>query len=57
MQNFIAEILKLDPSAAVIAAGDFNEFTFVEPMKVFANVSGMRDLDEVAGIPPAERYT
>ncbi|KAM7208377.1 Endonuclease/exonuclease/phosphatase [Naviculisporaceae sp. PSN 640] len=55
--KLIAEILKLDPAAAVIAAGDFNEFTFVEPMKVFANVSGMRDLDEVAGIPPSERYT
>ncbi|KAM7196972.1 Endonuclease/exonuclease/phosphatase [Rhypophila sp. PSN 637] len=55
--KFIAEILKLDPSAAVIAAGDFNEFAFVQPMKTFASVSGMKDLDEVAGIPPAERYT
>ncbi|CAN8104829.1 unnamed protein product [Discula destructiva] len=55
--EFISEILALDPSAAVIAAGDFNEFTFVEPLVEFASVSGLSDLDEVVGTPVAERYT
>jgi hypothetical protein len=49
--------LALDPSANVIAAGDFNEFAFVQPMKRFSSVSKMVDLDEVAGIPANERYT
>lgn len=56
-QDFIAEILALDPSAAVIAAGDFNEFTFVEPLLNFANISGLSELDEVIGTPLPERYT
>jgi len=41
----------------VIAAGDFNEFAFVEPMRVFSSVSGLVDLDEAAGIAEVERYT
>lgn len=57
MQDFIAQILSLDPSAAVIAAGDFNEFTFVEPLLNFANISGLVELDEVIGTPLSERYT
>lgn len=56
-QSFIAEILKLDPTANVIAGGDFNEFAFVQPMKTFAEISKMVDLDEVAKIPVEERYT
>ncbi|KAK0707279.1 Endonuclease/exonuclease/phosphatase-like protein [Lasiosphaeris hirsuta] len=54
---FIAQILKEDPAAAVIAAGDFNEFAFVGPMKRFSDISGLVDLDEAAGIPVPERYT
>jgi predicted extracellular nuclease len=57
VQQFIADILALDPSAAVIAAGDFNEFAFVEPLTTFAEISGLTELDEVVGIPPEERYT
>ncbi|KAK0710150.1 Endonuclease/exonuclease/phosphatase-like protein [Lasiosphaeria miniovina] len=55
--SFIAQILALDPAARVIAAGDFNEFAFVQPMKDFASVSGLVDLDIAAKIPPTERYT
>jgi predicted extracellular nuclease len=49
--------MALDPSANIIAAGDFNEFAFVQPMKTFSAISEMVDLDEVAGIPVEERYT
>ncbi|KAJ4288738.1 hypothetical protein N0V88_007272 [Collariella sp. IMI 366227] len=54
---FIAKILELDPNANVIAAGDFNEFAFVGPMKTFSKLSKMVDLDEAAKIPIEERYT
>lgn len=40
-----------------MAAGDFNEFAFVEPLTVFANGSGLTDLDQVVGTPEVERYT
>jgi hypothetical protein len=56
-QSFIAEIISLDTYANIIAAGDFNEFAFVQPMKTFSTISEMVDLDEVAGIPVEERYT
>ncbi len=56
--GFIKEILKIDPEARVIAAGDFNEFAFVEPMRVFESASGgMVDLDEASGVEGTERYT
>ncbi|KAI0601687.1 endonuclease/exonuclease/phosphatase family protein [Biscogniauxia sp. FL1348] len=55
--SFIASILSADPGARVIAAGDFNEFGFVAPVARFASLSGLADLDEAAGVPPAERYT
>jgi predicted extracellular nuclease len=55
--SFIAQILAVDKSAKVIAAGDFNEFTFVEPLEVFANVSGLQDLDVLFRVPTVERYT
>jgi hypothetical protein len=41
----------------VIAAGDFNEFSFVQPMKTFSAVSKMVDLDEVTNLAVYERYT
>lgn len=41
----------------MIAAGDFNEFAFVQPMRSFSAISKMVDLDEAAGIPIEERYT
>ncbi|KAL2106476.1 hypothetical protein VUR80DRAFT_6670 [Thermomyces stellatus] len=55
--SFIAQILENDPEAYVIAAGDFNDFVQVEPLQVFADESGLTDLDEVARIPVNERYT
>ncbi|KAJ1324481.1 hypothetical protein MN608_10546 [Microdochium nivale] len=55
--SFIKEILAANPLASVVAAGDFNEFSFVEPMKQFAQISGMVDLDDAAKVPAAERYT
>ena len=54
---FIADILAEDPDAAVIMAGDCNEFAFAEPLKVFVAESGLIDLDEAAGVDPLERYT
>lgn len=55
--SFIAEILAQDQNAAVIAAGDFNEFAFVEPLERFVQISGLQDLDTVAQLPEVERYT
>jgi predicted extracellular nuclease len=55
--GFAAQILAADPDARVLTIGDFNEFAFAAPIKTFAAVSGLRDLDDVVGTPPAERYS
>ncbi|KAI1110240.1 Endonuclease/exonuclease/phosphatase [Nemania sp. NC0429] len=55
--SFVARILARDPDARVLAIGDFNEFAFAAPVEAFARASGLRDLDEVAGIPASERYS
>ncbi|KAL8876059.1 MAG: hypothetical protein Q9192_008935, partial [Flavoplaca navasiana] len=55
--SFIAQILAQDNQAAVIAAGDFNEFATVEPLERFVQISGLQNLDVVSGIPEVERYT
>ncbi|MDI1487089.1 MAG: hypothetical protein OHK93_006352 [Ramalina farinacea] len=55
--SFIAQILAQDPNAAIIAAGCFHEFAFVEPLKRLVQISGLQDLDVVSGIPEVERYT
>ncbi|KAK3659957.1 hypothetical protein LTR56_000883 [Elasticomyces elasticus] len=55
--DFIAQILEKDSNAAVVSAGDYNEFTFVQPLETFASASGLVDLDVAAGILPVERYT
>ena len=55
--SFIAQILAQDKNAAVIAAGDFNEYAFVEPLKRFVQITGLRHMDVVSGIPEVERYT
>jgi predicted extracellular nuclease len=55
--EFVARILAEDPTAAVIAAGDFNEFAFVAPLETFVTLSGLVNLDDAAGITPTERYT
>ncbi|KAF8420368.1 Endonuclease/exonuclease/phosphatase [Tirmania nivea] len=55
VRDFINDLLAEDPSALVITAGDFNEFSVVAPMKVFHGV--MWDLDEVVGTKVEERYS
>ena len=55
--SFIAQILAQDKKASIIAAGDFNEFATVEPLERFVQISGLRDLDVVCGLPEVERYT
>ncbi|CZS92923.1 related to endonuclease/exonuclease/phosphatase family protein [Rhynchosporium agropyri] len=55
--TFVAQILKKDPFAKIIVAGDFNEFSFVEPLETFKSVSHMLDLDDVTLTPTTERYT
>ncbi|KAI0059548.1 DNase I-like protein [Artomyces pyxidatus] len=54
--NFVESILHLDPFAAVIVAGDFNEFA--QTRSVFRPLAPlMFEADVVAGITPVERYT
>ena len=55
--DLIARIQAQDPNAAIISAGEGNEFAFVQPMETFAPVSGLIDLDVAAGILPMNRYT
>ncbi|KAF2109940.1 Endonuclease/exonuclease/phosphatase [Lophiotrema nucula] len=55
--SFIKDILNQDKDARIVAAGDFNEFVFVEPLQQFTSISGLKDLDAVAGIRETERYT
>ncbi|GES65221.1 endonuclease/exonuclease/phosphatase family protein [Aspergillus terreus] len=55
--KFISEILLEDSRAKIITAGDFNEFAFARPLEVFSAVSGLQDLDDVAGVSKTERYT
>ncbi|GJJ13309.1 hypothetical protein Clacol_007561 [Clathrus columnatus] len=54
--DFVKSILKDDPFANVVVAGDFNEF--VQTTAVFKPFNSiLREIDEVAGIPAVERYT
>ncbi|KAI9151845.1 hypothetical protein HJFPF1_09056 [Paramyrothecium foliicola] len=55
--DFIGQIMELDPSARIVAAGDFNEFTQVQPMQTFLGRSGLVDLEEAIDMDPVERYT
>ncbi|KAF2846663.1 endonuclease/exonuclease/phosphatase family protein-like protein [Plenodomus tracheiphilus IPT5] len=55
--NFVKEILAKNKNARVITAGDFNEFTFVEPLEQYVKISGLKDVDAVAKIDELERYT
>ncbi|CAG8980448.1 hypothetical protein HYALB_00013642 [Hymenoscyphus albidus] len=55
--SFISSILAQDPDAKIISSGDFNEFTFVAPLRSFMERSGLEDLDEVAEIEKSERYS
>ncbi|KAK7469141.1 hypothetical protein VKT23_003631 [Stygiomarasmius scandens] len=54
--DFVKSVLSADSEANVIIGGDFNEFS--QTRSVFASLNGiMTEIDEVAGIPPVERYT
>ncbi|KAF2017960.1 DNase I-like protein [Aaosphaeria arxii CBS 175.79] len=55
--EFIKSILDQDSNAHVITAGDFNEFAFVEPLKQYAAISTLLDIDAVVKIKETERYT
>ncbi|KAJ6559253.1 Endonuclease/exonuclease/phosphatase [Mycena vulgaris] len=54
--TFVAAILKKDPNANIVVAGDCNEY--LQTRSVFASLTTLlTDIDEVTGIPPVERYT
>ncbi|KAJ7794158.1 DNase I-like protein [Mycena olivaceomarginata] len=54
--NFVKSILDIDPFSNVVVAGDCNEY--LQTRSVFASLTSLlTDIDEVANIPPAERYT
>ncbi|PFH53965.1 hypothetical protein AMATHDRAFT_136270 [Amanita thiersii Skay4041] len=54
--QFVQSVLSHDAKANIVAAGDYNEY--VETRSVFKPLKDLLfDVDEVAGIPPAERYT
>jgi len=56
LQDFVKSVFSADSEANVIIGGDFNEFS--QTRSVFASLNGiMTEIDEVAGIPPVERYT
>ncbi|KAF1912883.1 Endonuclease/exonuclease/phosphatase [Ampelomyces quisqualis] len=55
--NFVRDILSKDKNARIITAGDFNEFTFVEPLKQYVEMSGLKDADAADKIDELERYT
>lgn len=55
-QTFVSSLLTLDPGAHVIVGGDMNEF--LQTRSVFVPFDELlTDINEVAGIPPPERYT
>jgi predicted extracellular nuclease len=55
--NFTSSLLALDSNAKIIVAGDFNEFSFVQPLITFAEQSGLIEADVAAREPVTERYT
>jgi predicted extracellular nuclease len=54
--TFLKTLFAADADASVIVSGDMNEYIMTRG--VFAGFSGLvYDIDEAAGLPPAERYT
>ncbi|KAI0688927.1 DNase I-like protein [Earliella scabrosa] len=54
--DFVKSLLKRDPLANIIVAGDYNEFS--QTRAVFGALDGLLvEADVVAGVPPVERYT
>lgn len=54
IRGFLKDLLELDPLAAAIVLGDFNEHPYREPLAIFAN-SGFHNL--VERVPENQRYT
>ncbi|KAJ8080651.1 hypothetical protein PM082_017485 [Marasmius tenuissimus] len=56
VSSFLNSLLDKDPDANIVVAGDFNEFT--QTRSVLASITAiMSEVDELADIPPVERYT
>ncbi len=53
--EFVRRLLRIDPAAALIVAGDFNDFWFSSPL-VELEKTGLRNL-AVELLPEGERYT
>ncbi|KAJ6584897.1 Endonuclease/exonuclease/phosphatase [Mycena capillaripes] len=54
--TFVESILENDPWSNIIVAGDCNEF--LQTRSVWESLTPLlTDIDEVAGVPPVERYT
>lgn len=58
---FVDDVLAIAADANVIVLGDFNEFTFENPLQVLIGADDasnvLEDLFETAGLPQVERYT
>ncbi|KAK7056736.1 hypothetical protein VNI00_002453 [Paramarasmius palmivorus] len=56
ISTFLRSLLDHDYDANIVVAGDFNEFVHTRSVfKTFETM--MTEVDELAGVPPAERYT
>ncbi|THH20544.1 hypothetical protein EW146_g821 [Bondarzewia mesenterica] len=56
ISTFIQSILDLDPFASILLAGDFNEYS--QTRSAFTSLASvMLEADELANVPPVERYT
>ncbi len=53
LKDYIDGILATNPEANIIAAGDFNEFEFIEPLEILE--TSLVNLTET--LPPNERYS
>jgi predicted extracellular nuclease len=40
--NFVKDILSKDKNARIVTAGDYNEFTFVQPLEEYVRISGLK---------------
>jgi hypothetical protein len=54
--DFVHSILKKNPLASIVVGGDFNEY--IQTRSVYKPLTSLlTDIDEVAKIPPVERYS
>ncbi|MFZ2615297.1 MAG: hypothetical protein WA077_04855, partial [Anaerolineae bacterium] len=54
VNDFVDAILALDPSANIVALGDFNDFQFSTPLAI---LKGGVLTDLITGLPTAEQYS